>query len=174
MRKDYIKEDRLTNNTHIRRGSFMMNSAESLIKEAILFLVAILGSVLGYVSRTWGTDKVVKYSRIGFSTLSAVFILLLLRALCSALGLSWEWTVVVVGFFSWMGTEITMTFIEKLIHKHLGITHVYIQTDTNKRSDSCPIVPGGVYDLDSLQGSISKSERVGKSASSDTKSTGNK
>lgn len=167
MRKDYTQEDKDSN--HYRTGSFMTNSAEAIIKEAVLFLVAVLGSVLGYVSRTWGVNKAVKYSRIGFSTLSAVFMLLLLRALCSALGLSWEWTVVVVGFFSWMGTEITMVFIEKLIHKHLGITHVYIQTSPNKFSSDSPIKPGGVYDLESLQGSLSKAEGIGAATSANPK-----
>lgn len=164
MRTDYTPKDRPTMNTNTNtpRGSFMMNSAEAVVKEGVLLLVAVLGSVLGYVSRTWGASKAIKYSRIGFSTLSALFMLLLLRALCAALGLSWEWTVVVVGFFSWMGTEITMVFIEKLIHKHLGITHVYIQTSRNNRIDSCPIEPGGVYDMDSVSGSLSKSEGVGK------------
>lgn len=170
MRKDFTRQGK-DSNKH-RTGSFMMNSAEAIVKEGALFLVAILGSVLGYVSRTWGLNKAVKYSRIGFSTLSAIFMLLLLRALCNALGLSWEWTIVIVGFFSWMGTEITMVFIERLIHKHLGLTHVYIQTPRHNNSGSCPIEPGGVYDLDSVSGSLTKSDGTGKPADTDTEAGG--
>lgn len=142
-----------------------MNSAESILREGALFLVALLGSMLGYISRTWGMSKAIKYSRLGFSALAAIFMLLILRALCSALGLSYEWTVVIVGFFSWVGTEVTITFLEKIIHRHLGITHVYIQTNPDCPSGNCSIDSGGVYTLSELQGSEGKGEGARESAS---------
>lgn len=151
-----------------------MNSSETILKEASLFIIALLGSMLGYVSRTWGVSKAIKYSRLGFSALAAIFMLLLLRALCNALGLSYEWTVVVVGFFSWMGTEITMTFLEKIIHKHLGITHVYIQTNPDTSSRSCPVDAGGVYTMDQLQRSKEATEGDGSPTGTDTAAGGSK
>lgn len=127
-----------------------MSAFSDSVKTVLLIIVSILGAGLGYISRQWGLEKTLKWSRFMFSIFAALFMLIILRTICTVLGLSYEWTLIIVGLFSWLGTDVTVAVLERIVYKKLGLSHVYVKSQaSNCTSD--PIKPGGVYTVDELQ-----------------------
>lgn len=130
-----------------------MNDLETLgvnIKLLILLIVSTLGASLGYISRQWGVDKTIRISRLIFSVFAAIFMTVLLKTACDVLELNYQWTLIIIGLFSWLGTDVTVTLLERIVYRKLGLSHVYIKNEANCTRN---IKPGGVYTLDELQSS---------------------
>lgn len=127
-----------------------MSALSDGVKAALLILVSILGAGLGHISRQWGLEKTLRWSRFVFAIFAALFMLILLRTICVILGLSFEWTVIIVGLFSWLGTDVTVAVLERIVYRKLGLTHVIVKSEASSCSTD-PIQPGRVYTVDELQ-----------------------
>lgn len=137
-----------------------MNALSEHMRAGLLLLVSVMGAALGYVSRQWGLQKTIKWSRFLFSIFAAIFMLILLRTACNLLGLSYEWTLLIVGLFSWLGTEVTVSVLERIVYRKLGLSHVYVKTEASNCRNN-PLEPGGVYTVDELQQSEIKARESG-------------
>jgi len=130
-----------------------MDSLATLGRHAetvMMVLVSIVGAALGYISRQWRAGKTIKLSRMMFAVMASVFIMAMTSTLCNIMGFSYNWTILIVGVFSWMGTDASIVILERAVYKKLGISHVYVKTGANTSSVNS-LKPGGVYDLQELQ-----------------------
>jgi hypothetical protein len=97
------------------------NSALMWWMRAIAYAAfASLGGALGHLMRTF--DKATfSWARCILESLAAGFVGLLMLLACQALGLSEQWTGVIVGVSGWLGANATIRMLEALVRKKLGL-----------------------------------------------------
>lgn len=80
------------------------------------------GGVLGHIMRAISKKQRIKVGRACVEGLGAAFVGALVMMLCQAMGLSEQWTGVIVGVCGWLGAEATIGLLEKVVYQKLGIT----------------------------------------------------
>ncbi|UZT28672.1 hypothetical protein pD_gene0065 [Vibrio phage 033B] len=92
-----------------------------LIRTAIFVAFATVGGLLAYLMRAFNKAEKPVLARGVVEGLSSGFVGLIAMLMCKALGLSWEWSGVVVGVFGWLGAETSIMMLSKAVRKKLGI-----------------------------------------------------
>lgn len=76
---------------------------------------------MGYLLRTINSRQKIKWSRAALEGGAAGFVGLLMLFVCQAMGLSEQWTGVIVGVSGWLGANVTIRMLESIVLKKLGI-----------------------------------------------------
>ncbi len=92
-----------------------------IARTAIFVAFATIGGLLAYLMRTLNNAEKPILARAIVEGLSSGFVGLIAMLLCKAMGLSWEWSGVVVGVFGWLGAETSIMMLSKAVRKKLGI-----------------------------------------------------
>lgn len=92
-----------------------------ILRSAIFIGFATLGGLLAYLMRTLNTEEKPLIKRAVVEGLSSGFVGLIAMLMCRALGLSWEWSGVIVGLFGWLGAETSIVLLSQVVRKKLGI-----------------------------------------------------
>lgn len=100
----------------------MNEETQWFIKAAAYAAFSSLGGVLGHLMRTVDKSQKITVGRTAMEGLAAGFVGLLVLLLCQAMGLSEQWTGVVVGVSGWLGASATIRMLETAVRKRLGVT----------------------------------------------------
>lgn len=90
-------------------------------KTLVFILLAAIAGLLGHLMRVIERGGKVKWLVAGLQTCASAFVGYLAILMCKALGLSYEWTGVIVGLLGWLGAAASVKLIEKVVRKRLGI-----------------------------------------------------
>jgi len=91
------------------------------LKEAIFYsFLAGFGGAIGDVMRKLNSNKDVVWKRTAVEAFGAAFVGYLVYQVCVALGLSREWTGVVVGVCGWLGSSATIQILEPVVKRVIG------------------------------------------------------
>lgn len=105
------------------------------LKVGGLVAFAALGGAMGYIMRTVDSGKKVKPLRALLEALAAGFVGLVVLFTCQAIGLSEQWTGVVVGVCGWLGANASIRLLETIVYKRLGIQR---EKPAEKDDDGAP------------------------------------
>lgn len=84
----------------------------------VLFLMlAAFGGLIGSVLRAIDTNERVNWFVVIVETMASAFSGMLVILLCQALGMSLQWTGLVVGVCGWVGGRTTMLWLENRVRK---------------------------------------------------------
>jgi hypothetical protein len=78
------------------------------------------GGAMGYVMRSLHANEKVLLWRVVAEGSAAGFVGVIMLFLCQAMGLSAEWTGVVVGVGGWMGATSSIRMLEGVVSRKLG------------------------------------------------------
>lgn len=112
-----------------------MFDIERLKEFVAYFSFASFGGLLGHLMRLTESGQKPNWQVLIVESVSAGFVGLLALFLCRALGLSGEWSGVVVGMSGWMGATTTVTLLEVLVFKKLGLRPKRRQSDKKRKTD---------------------------------------
>jgi multisubunit Na+/H+ antiporter MnhF subunit len=84
-------------------------------------LLAALAGLLGHLMRVVERGGRIKWLVAGLEACASGFVGYLAILMCKAMGLSYEWTGVIVGLLGWLGAAASVKVIEKVVRKRLGI-----------------------------------------------------
>lgn len=90
-------------------------------KTLIFILLAMIAGLLGHLMRVVERCGKIKWLVAGLEACASGFVGYLAILLCKAMGLSYEWTGVIVGLLGWLGAAASVKIIEKVVRKRLGI-----------------------------------------------------
>ncbi len=93
-----------------------------LLKAAGYAAFSAFGGILGHLMRAVDKKHKITWGRTATEGLAAGFVGLLVLLLCQAMGLSEQWTGVVVGVSGWLGASATIRMLETAVRKRLGVT----------------------------------------------------
>jgi len=82
---------------------------------------AAFAGMCGHLLRTLDSAHKVVWSRVVIEGFAAGFVGVLVYLLCKAMGMSIEWTGVVVGVSGWLGANATIKMLERVVLKKLGL-----------------------------------------------------
>lgn len=85
-------------------------------------LFAAVGGFLGHLLRAIDAKQKINWLRAALEGVAAGFVGLLVMLMCNAMGFSSQWTGVVVGVCGWLGANVTIRILEKIVRRKLGIT----------------------------------------------------
>jgi hypothetical protein len=91
------------------------------LKAFLYAAFSALGGVLGHIMRAMDKQEPVIWTRAAIEGIAAGFVGLLMMLLCSALGLSEQWTGIIVGVSGWLGAQASIRMLEELVYKKLGL-----------------------------------------------------
>lgn len=83
--------------------------------------LAAIGGGLGYIMRTMDARQAVQIGKVLLNMAAAGFVGYLIWEACNAMGISEQWTGVLVGVSGWLGAGASIKTLEKLIFNKLGI-----------------------------------------------------
>lgn len=92
---------------------------------------ASLGGVLGHLFRTVDKGQTISWTRAALEGVAAGFVGLLFYLTCNAMGMSEQWTGVIVGVSGWLGATASIKLLEAFAFKKLGIGKADTLTPTN-------------------------------------------
>lgn len=84
-------------------------------------LFAGFAGVCGHLLRRIDSNEKIVWSRALIESAAAGFVGVLCLMACQALGMSEQWTGVIVGVSGWLGASATIKMLEQLIRKKLGL-----------------------------------------------------
>lgn len=84
-------------------------------------ILASIAGLLGYLMRVIERGGKIRWLVAGLEACSSGFVGYLTMLTCRAMGLSYEWTGVIVGLLGWLGAAASVRIIENIIRKRLGI-----------------------------------------------------
>ena len=90
-------------------------------KTIIFVLLAMIAGLLGHLMRVVERGGKVKWLVAGLEACASGFVGFLATLMCKAMGLSYEWTGVIVGLLGWLGAAASVKIIEKVVRRRLGI-----------------------------------------------------
>lgn len=99
----------------------MSDDLNWFLKAAAYAVFSSLGGVLGHLMRSVDKKQKVTFGRTAMEGLAAGFVGLLVLLLCQAMGLSEQWTGVVVGVSGWLGASATIRMLEAAVRKRLSL-----------------------------------------------------
>lgn len=91
------------------------------LKTLGLFILAPIGGILGYISRELNRGRTIQIFKVLFSGCCSGFVGVIVILICIELNLSIQQTGVVVAVSGWLGADVTIKMLEKLVHKMLGV-----------------------------------------------------
>lgn len=99
-----------------------------MIEETNWFLKALaycgfsaVGGMTGFALRTISSKQKLNPWRCALEGLAAAFVGLLVLLMCEAMGLSAQWTGVIVGVCGWLGATATIVMLENVVRNKLGL-----------------------------------------------------
>lgn len=84
--------------------------------------LAWFGGLMGYLMRTVEAGGKPRLARALLESSSAAFVGALVTLACAAMEWNALWTGVLVGVSGWLGAHASITMLEKILYKRLGIT----------------------------------------------------
>lgn len=96
-------------------------------------LLAALGGLLGYVMREHDKGNPLKAWRAVAEALSSGFVGFLVMLLCRAIGVDPLWSGFIIGVFGWLGANVTIRLLERIVYERLGIK---LRENTDKRVEA--------------------------------------
>jgi len=96
-------------------------------------LLAALGGLLGYVMREHDKGNPLKAWRAATEALSSGFVGFLVMMLCFAMGLDPLWSGFIVGIFGWLGANVSIRLLERVVYDKLGIK---LRENTDQRVEA--------------------------------------
>lgn len=96
-------------------------------------VLAAIGGLLGYVMREYDKGNALSAFRAFVQAMSSGFVGFLVMLLCQAMGLSAVWTGPVVGLFGWLGANVTIQLLERIVYEKLGVK---LRANTDKRVEA--------------------------------------
>lgn len=112
-----------------------MLDPERLRDFAAYFSFASFGGFLGHLMRIHERKEKFNWGAVILESIAAGFVGLIALLLCKALGLSMDWSGVVVGMSGWMGASATLRLIEVLVYNKLGLKPKRRQSDKEERTN---------------------------------------
>ena len=91
------------------------------LRIAAYALFASVGGMLGYTMRMLEHGNPVRLPMAMMEGVASGFVGLLMYMLCHSVGLSSEWTGVIVGVSGWLGANATLRILEIVVYRKLGI-----------------------------------------------------
>lgn len=99
----------------------MFEEMPNWIRGLCYALFAALGGTMGYVMRTVDSNQKVSLMRAAMEGFGAGFVGFLVLLACQATELTEAWTGVIVGVSGWLGANVTIRLLEKLVRRKLGV-----------------------------------------------------
>lgn len=93
-------------------------------------LLAALGGALGYVMREHDKGNPLNGWRALTEAAGSGFVGFLVMLLCRAMGLDPLWSGFVVGIFGWLGANVSIRFLERIVYERFGVK---LRANTDKR-----------------------------------------
>lgn len=84
-------------------------------------LLAMIAGLLGHLMRVVERGGKIKWLVACLEACASGFVGYLAILMCKAMGLSYEWTGVIVGLLGWLGASASVKIIEKVVRRRLGI-----------------------------------------------------
>lgn len=88
---------------------------------AFYVILSALGGTLGYLFRQLTGNQKIGWARTVVEGMGAGFMGYPVLMLCQAMGLSAQWTGVIVSVCGWMGATVTIGILQKVMNKKLGV-----------------------------------------------------
>jgi len=88
---------------------------------AFYALLSAAGGSLGYLFRQLTSNAKISWGRATIEGMGAGFVGFPVLWLCQAMGLSQQWTGVIVAVCGWLGATATIGIFQKIIEKKLGV-----------------------------------------------------
>lgn len=85
-------------------------------------LFSAIGGMIGFTMRAVDGKQPFVLWRLFVEGAGAAFVGVLVMLLCEAMGLSQQWTGVIVGVCGWLGASATIRMLESVIRNKLGAT----------------------------------------------------
>lgn len=98
----------VTDNWWVKAGAYVAFSA--------------VGGMLGFLMRSIDRKETFNFWRCLLEGAGAAFVGLLVLFICQAMGLSQQWTGVIVGVCGWLGASATIRMLESVVRNKLGAT----------------------------------------------------
>lgn len=80
-----------------------------------------IGGILGHIMRALDKKEAIVWTHAAIEGIAAGFAGLLMMLMCNALGLSEQWTGIIVGVTGWLGAQATIRLLEQAVYKKLGL-----------------------------------------------------
>lgn len=84
-------------------------------------LFALLCGLVGYLHRQVTSKRRISLLEAFVRGLGSAITGSLVMMACLALKIEMAWAGVIVGTFGWLGADVTMVLLEKIVHKRLGL-----------------------------------------------------
>jgi len=84
-------------------------------------LLASIGGIIGYLMRKIDASEKISWSQAALQFIGAGFVGFLVLLTCQEFNFSMQWTGVIVGVFGWLGANVTIRVLEKIVLKKLGV-----------------------------------------------------
>ena len=94
----------------------------SWLRVFIYAAFASVGGMLGYSMRMLEHGVPINLKMAAVEGMASGFVGLLMFLACGQLGISQEWTGVIVGVSGWLGANATLRILEILVYRKLGIS----------------------------------------------------
>lgn len=79
-----------------------------------------IGGMVGYTMRTIDGKQPFRLWRVVVEGFGAAFVGMLVMLMCEAMGLSQQWTGVIVGVCGWLGASATIRMLESVVRNKIG------------------------------------------------------
>lgn len=91
------------------------------VKAFLYSCFAALGGLLGHLFRSLDNGRKVSLYESCVRSVGAAFSGFLVFLMCNAWGIDEAWTGVVVGVFGWLGADVTIVFLERIVFEKFGL-----------------------------------------------------
>lgn len=92
-----------------------------IVSVALGGLLAAFSGAIGYLHRQVSGKRAISWLEGVVRALGSGVVGMLVAMLCVAMELSIPWTGFLVGTAGWLGADITMVLLEKIVHKRIGL-----------------------------------------------------
>lgn len=93
----------------------------SWLRDLLFVLLAFLGGVLGDVTRRLDRGEKIILTVVFVKGAGSAFTGVLMLFLCKYFNLSVEATGLSVGLFGWLGAEVTVGFLQRVVYSKFGV-----------------------------------------------------